>query len=192
LDVRRVLPVLGLFVVLAFIPLTVYGQDDSEEGISNDVLRPIVMVLTFVIIGIVGYKVKQKRSKTILSAHEKINDPFISVIQNRYAGSNITYLAVFDSNRILFIRPDKLKNQSENPTLEDLLKMNKRNFQIPYDEIVEAKLQNSKMGVNGARGGKLTIKASKKFQFDILEHESFGKCDMVLGRFLQDKVKVQP
>jgi tetratricopeptide (TPR) repeat protein len=168
------------------------AQVESGEEIPYDVIRPIMMIGIFVGISFALYKVKQKRGKSILSAHKIIKDPFISLMRIRWGGSNITYLAVFDNDRILFIRPDKLKKQPENPTLDDLLNMDKQNFQIPYYEIKDANLQNSKLGINGARGGKLTINASKNYKFDILEHESFGKCDMVLVRFLQDKVTVKP
>ena len=181
-----------LALLIAVIPTSVYSQSDSESDSTIDAYRPIIIIVTMVIVGFIGYKVKQKRSKSILDAYKIIRDPIISVIQNRYSGSNITFLAVFDTNRLLFIRPDKVKNQSENPTLDDMLRMDKKNFQIPYDEISETILQNSKHGINGARGGKLTIHAQKKHQFDILEHESFAKCDMTLKRFLQDKAVVKP
>ncbi len=182
------------FAFLVFTPIAlqnVYGQSNSESDSSIDAYRPLIIIATIAIIGYAGYKVKQKRSKSILDAYKIIRDPIISVIQNRYSGSNITFLAVFDTNRLLFIRPDKVKPQPEDPTLDDLLQMDKKNFQIPYDEISEAVLQNSTHGINGARGGKLTIHAQKKHQFDILEHESFTKCDLTLRRFLQDKAVVK-
>lgn len=171
--------------------LIAFAQEEFEVGKFYDAFRPVIYFIIFGIIGVIGYTVRKRRSKSILDAYQIIRDPIISVIQNRFSGPNITFLAVFDTDRLLFIRPNKLKSQPENPTLDDILKMDKKNFQIPYDEISQTILQNSKYGINGARGGKLTIEAQKQYQFDLLQHETFSKCDLILKRFLQDKAMVK-
>ena len=72
----------------------------------------------------------------------------------------------------------------------------KRNLQIPF-KIVEVKLNKSRLGVNGRRAGKITIRSySGTYSFDIiteegLEHQYFGKCNMILHKFLSDKIIVK-
>jgi len=102
------------------------------------------------------------------------------------------YLLVFDNDRLLFIRPDKIINGSGEISLNDMLKTNNRNFQIPFKEISKIELNNERIGMFSVRSGKLTIKSSKhRRSFDILAFESYEECKKIIKQFLEDKLVIK-
>ena len=133
---------------------------------------------------------KKQRKKSIIKACNAINEPSISVLSVRWNDRNFTFVIIFENNRLLFIRPEKIQNDSKNFSHDELLKMDKMNYVIPFEEISKIKLKKTTMGVNAGRSGKIIIHSSKKQSFDILEQESFEKCEEILRKFLPNKLEV--
>jgi len=95
------------------------------------------------------YRVKTNRYKHVSNASDFIKEPFFAVLKIQWAGTNITYLMIFDESRVLFIRPDKIRNESKNLSLDALLNTDERNFQIPFNNIRKVELNKSRYGVSG-------------------------------------------
>jgi tetratricopeptide (TPR) repeat protein len=169
------------------------AQENKElvEGSFYETIRPIIFIVIFGSITYGMYYVKKRRQKHIRKTRKIINEPSFSVLKLRWGGSNITYQVIFDKERLLLIRPDKIKSEYENVSLDEILRMDKLNYDIPFYEISQVEMNQSTHGVNGARAGKMTIDyKNKKDSFDILETESFDNCANLARSYLGMKLVI--
>ena len=163
----------------------------ENEKFDYDTIQPFVIFATVGITSYFMYYIKKRRQKHIRKAGQIIHEPSFSVLKIRWTGSNITYLVIFDKERILFIRPDKISAGRLDWSLDEILKMDKYNFEILYDEITTIELNHSTAGVNGARAGKMIISyKNHQNSFDILVTESFEYCKKLIMDFLPSKLLV--
>jgi tetratricopeptide (TPR) repeat protein len=169
------------------------AQENKElvEGSFYETIRPIIFIVIFGSITYGMYYVKKRRQKHIHKTRKIINEPSFSVLKLRWGGSNITYQVIFDKERLLLIRPDKIKSEYENVSLDEILRMDKLNYDIPFYEISQVEMNQSTHGVNGARAGKIMIHyQNKKDSFDILETESFDNCANLARSYLGMKLVI--
>lgn len=159
----------------------------AEENEVYETIHPFVSIIAIGVVMYVMYRMKKNRKKNILKSYNLISEPSFSVLDVRWTGLNVTFLLVFKDEQIFFIRPDKINSEIKNQSLDELLKTDKDNFKISFHEISKIELSKSSIGVNGERAGKLIIHASKKFQFDIPEVESFAKGSVILQKLFQNK-----
>jgi len=192
----KLLPTLAVLVVLvSTLGVSLgFAQDNSVESeeIDYDTIRPYFFMAIAATVGLGMYYFKKRRQKHILKTKKIINEPSFSVLKIRWGGSNITYQVIFDKERILFIRPDKISGDSSHLSLDEILKMDKQNFEIPFNEINRVEFKDSTIGIHDTRAGKMIIDSEKyKGPFDILESESLSDCIDLTTKFLQNKVVVK-
>jgi len=161
----------------------------ETEDIDYDSIRPILYLAIFGVISYAFYYVKKRRQKYIRKTRQIINEPSFSVLKIRWSGSNITYQVIFDKERLLFIRPDKILTDRLNLSLDEIFMMDKLNFEIPFADITKIELKHSTYGVNGVRAGKLIINyKNHDNSFDILPSESFDRCKKLFMQLLPSKL----
>ena len=75
--------------------------------------------------------------------------------------------------------------------IDNILKLDKKNFEVLYQNINMVTLKKSIIGVSGARIGVFTLDAEqrKKESFDIAVNQDFKGCVELVKSFLPDKVK---
>jgi len=163
--------------------------ENPEEESFYDTISPFFVMAIAGLVFYVMYRVQKNRKHHISNIKQIIDKPSFSVLKIRWAGSNITYQVVFDTERILFIRPDKISKDPTYISLDEILKMDKQNLEIPFNEIKKIEFKDSTIGINSARAGKMIVD-SEKYQgpFDILESESLAACINLTTKFLQNKV----
>ena len=194
---RREIFGLGLFVILLStlgVSLA-FAQDNpvESEEFDYDTIRPYYLMALAATVFLGMYYFKKRRQKHIQKTKEIISEPSFSVLKIRWGGSNITYQVIFDKERILFIRPDKISRDSSHLPLDEILKMDKKNFEIPFNEIKKIEFKDSTIGIHDTRAGKMIIDSEKyKGPFDILESESLSDCIDLTTKFLQHKVSKPP
>ena len=196
MDDRREILGLGLFVILLSTlgASLAFAQDNpvESEEIDYDTIRPYFLMAIAATVGLGMYYFKKRRHKHIQKTKEIISEPSFSVLKIRWVGSNITYQVIFDKDRILFIRPDKISGDSSHLPLDEILKMDKKNFEIPFNEIKKIEFKDSTIGIHDTRAGKMIIDSEKyKGPFDILESETLSDCIDLTTKFLQNKVVVK-
>ena len=158
---------------------------ENLENSFYDTIRPFYLLAIFVGITFGMYYIKKRRQKHIGKTRKIINEPSFSVLKIRWGGPNITYQVIFDKERLLFVRPDKISTDYDNVSLDELLKTDKLNFEISFYEITQIELKRSKTGVNGPRAGKVTVNyKNQKKSFDILDTESFDNIANLLRSYL--------
>jgi len=146
----------------------------ETEEIDYDSIRPFFLLAISGGVYYMFYFVRKRRQKYIRKTRQIINEPSFSVLKIRWGGLNITYLVIFDKERILFIRPDKISTDRLDWSLDEILDMDKQNFGIPFDEVAKIELKHSTYGVNGIRAGKMIISyKNHQDSFDILPTEAF-------------------
>ena len=186
--------ILGIIIIAVTLTFsTAFAQDSDDdlesEEITYDTIRPYFLLAIFGGVSYGMYYIRKRRQKHIRKARQIINEPSFSVLKIRFIGSNITYQVIFDKKRILFIRPDKISTDRLNWSLDEILKMDKLNFEILYDGITAIELKHSTYGVNGARAGKMIISyKNHQNSFDILQTESFDNCEKLIKDFLPSKL----
>jgi hypothetical protein len=81
-------------------------------------------------------------------------------------------------------------NNVSNLSIEEILKLDKHNFEIMYVDIskIDMKKTNSGISFNGARCGTLGIKWRKKEGFDIAVGQDFDECEKFVSTILHDKM----
>jgi gas vesicle protein len=72
--------------------------------------------------------------------------------------------------------------------VDEILAMDKKNYQIMYDDIKKAEIKKTRMGFNGARSGVLTIDTGKQEKFDIVAGQDFAFCEQIVQEHLGDKL----
>jgi len=161
----------------------------ETEEIDYDSIRPFFLLAISGGVYYMFYFVRKRRQKYIRKTRQIINEPSFSVLKIRRGGSNITYLVIFDKERILFIRPDKISTERLDWSLDEILDMDKQNFGIPFDEVAKIELKHSTYGVNGIRAGKMIISyKTHQDSFDILPTEAFDHCEKLIKDFLPSKL----
>ncbi len=70
---------------------------------------------------------------------------------------------------------------------EELLQMDKHNFELLYGDIIKIMMKDSTFTLNGARAGVMVITGKKKEQFDIAPNQNFQECYKAVSVLLPDK-----
>lgn len=73
---------------------------------------------------------------------------------------------------------------------EDLLKLDKNNFELNYNEIDSVEMSKSNSIIRGPRAGYMKIKGKKILDLDITPEQDFGKCKNIVAEFLPKKLTV--
>ena len=84
-------------------------------------------------------------------------------------------------------REDKIKS-FEKMSIDELLKMDKKNFDIPYKDISKIEIKKG-VGISGPRTGVLSIEGKKKEKFNIAINQKFEECEKIVKEALPDKLK---
>lgn len=87
-------------------------------------------------------------------------------------------------------KDDKIKSLSE-MSVEELLRLDKNNFDLHYADIHRIEMKKSTLSLNGARSGVLIIDGKKKEKFDIAPNQNFNECENLITSLLADKVNQQ-
>jgi hypothetical protein len=86
-------------------------------------------------------------------------------------------------------RENKIKS-FEKMSIDKLLKMDKKNFEIPYKDISKIGIKKTLIGgLNGPRTGVLLIEGKKKEKFDICLNQKYEECEKIVKEVLSDKLK---
>jgi hypothetical protein len=85
-------------------------------------------------------------------------------------------------------KEEKIKSLNE-MSIEDLIQMDKNNFEMLYGEIIGIEVKNATFSLNGARTGVLTILSKKKEKFDIAPNQNFDECYNIINTILPEKMK---
>ena len=135
----------------------------------------------------------QTKFKPQISYLRKIIDkPSFSVLKIGWKNFCIIYEVIFDTNRILFIRPDKVPRDTT--SIDEIFEIDEKNIEIPFNEIKKIKFGKSTNVLSAirARAGKLTIESEKyRGTFDILVSETLDNCINLAKKNLRDKVVVK-
>jgi hypothetical protein len=91
------------------------------------------------------------------------------------AGGLVGRLAGYYIEKLIKKKTDKKTKTIEYLSLDEVLKSNKGNFQIPYSDIRKVKVTESLPGMNGARSGTMTIETNLRYKFDIVDKQSEAK-----------------
>lgn len=76
-------------------------------------------------------------------------------------------------------------------SVDEILRMDKNNFEIPYDEIYAVKTEKNLFNLDKRpRIGVLTIEGKKKYKFDIAPNQNFEECQKLITSLLPDKIKL--
>ena len=74
---------------------------------------------------------------------------------------------------------------------DELLRLDKKNFQILYEQVERIELKKSSLGVNGPRTGSMSVESRehKKESFDISVGQDYDTCLAIVSSVLADKLK---
>lgn len=73
-------------------------------------------------------------------------------------------------------------------TIDDLLRLDKKNFEVYYGDIMRIEMKKSAMSLNGPRTGTLSIQRKKKEKFDIAPSQKYDDCLNVIQSLLPGKL----
>ena len=74
-------------------------------------------------------------------------------------------------------------------SVDKLLGMDKHNFEMFYSDISHVEMNNSSIGINGARTGTLLLQGKRKEKFDLDATEKYNYCVHIVTTFLGDKLR---
>ncbi len=137
------------------------------------------------------FKLQSKFKPQISYLRKIIVKPSFSVLKIGWK-SIIIYEVIFDTNRILFIRPDKVPRDTT--SLDEIFETDEKNIEIPFNEIKKIKFgkYTNYFSAVRSRAGKLTIESEKyRGSFDILVSETLDNCINLAKKNLRDKVVVK-
>jgi hypothetical protein len=83
---------------------------------------------------------------------------------------------------------EKIKSFND-MSIEDLIQMDKNNFELLYGEIINIDIKRSSFSLNGARTGLLTIESKKKENFEIAPNQNYEDCHKTLQLILPEKIR---
>ncbi len=72
---------------------------------------------------------------------------------------------------------------------DDLLKKDKYNFEILYQDMLEIEMDSSIIGYYRQGAGSFTVKGKMKHYFDIASGQKFEDCERIFRILLSDKMK---
>jgi len=84
-------------------------------------------------------------------------------------------------------RDEKVKRLAE-LSREDLLQLDKANFELLYEQVKSIKMKKTILSLSGARVGIFNIEADKKYRFNIALNQSYEDCLTVVQTVLPDRI----
>jgi|GEM_PF-3265040 hypothetical protein len=78
-------------------------------------------------------------------------------------------------------------NRFSEMSVDELVRLDKANYELPYNNISKIEIQQSSMGANGPRTGTLSIQGAKKEKFDIAPNQDYNFCAETIKTLLADK-----
>ncbi len=79
-------------------------------------------------------------------------------------------------------------NRFSEMSADELVSIDKANYEIPYKNISKIEIQKSAVGANGPRTGTLSIQCAKKEKFDIAPNQDYKFCAETVKTLLADKI----
>jgi hypothetical protein len=70
---------------------------------------------------------------------------------------------------------------------EELVRLHKKNFDVPFEDIINIKLKKSTYSINGPRTGVFTIVGKKTTNFNISRFQNFGAIEKMVRSVMPDK-----
>ena len=113
---------------------------------------------------------------------------------------NVQYAFIFTRDRLVAAKiggqsatvaqPEKLEELKSMPA-NAILETDKKNFEIPYDQISKLEVKKSSIGGSGARSGVIKITAKEKEAYDIAAGQVYEDCVQIIQSAVPTKLEVK-
>jgi hypothetical protein len=84
-------------------------------------------------------------------------------------------------------KDEKIRNLSE-MSIDEVLQLDKNNFELYYGDIIKIEMKNSTFSFNGARSGTISIERKKKEKFDLAANQNYEDCEKLVSALLPGKL----